>query len=66
MEWLLLLVEVLGLLQQRKEENTSLRTLFRTWPRKGIQRGAVLALAAASAASPREYPRTLVVVAACG
>ena len=64
MEWLLLLVEVLGLLQQRKEENTSLRTLFRTWPRKGIQRGAALALAAA--APRRGYPGTLVVVGAGG
>ncbi|KAK8484160.1 hypothetical protein V6N13_026095 [Hibiscus sabdariffa] len=31
-----------GLLQQPpQEENRSLRTLFKTWPRKGIQRGAL-------------------------
>ncbi|XVE74582.1 hypothetical protein DITRI_Ditri12bG0028900 [Diplodiscus trichospermus] len=56
METLLLLVEVLGLLQQqRQERKTSLRTLFRTWPRKGIKRGAL----AVAAAARRGYPRTL-------
>ncbi|MBA0706240.1 hypothetical protein Golax_018364 [Gossypium laxum] len=44
-----------GLLQQqqKQEEKTSLRTLLRTWPRKGIQRGAT---PVATAAARRGYP----------
>ncbi|WRX14919.1 hypothetical protein QQP08_007406 [Theobroma cacao] len=53
MEWLS--VDV-GLLPQRQEENTSLRILLRTWPRRGIQRGAF----AAAPLGRRGYPRTLV------
>lgn len=37
-------VEEVGLLKQSQEQNTSLRTLLRTWPRKGIKRGDALAL----------------------
>lgn len=42
--------------QQKQEEKRSLRTLLRTWPRKGIQRGAT---PAAAAAARRGYPESL-------
>ncbi|KAK8477468.1 hypothetical protein V6N13_017220 [Hibiscus sabdariffa] len=54
MERLVFLEEGGSGLQHRHEANTSLRALFRTWPRKGIQRGAVLAALGG-------YRRTLVV-----
>ncbi|KAB2045429.1 hypothetical protein ERO13_D01G135800v2 [Gossypium hirsutum] len=48
-----------GLLLQKQEEKTSLRTLLRTWPRKGIQRGAT---PVATAAARRGYPGSPAVV----